>query len=200
MTPPGSRVLAGGRAQAAAGDGAEGIDGLDAGPLWMRILPPVAMFAIALWRITGPSYWRDEAATMTAVARPFPQLLRMMGHVDAVHGVYYMIIWVVARLGGDGELVTRLPSAVAMACAAAAVAALGRRLVSPRAGLAAGLLFAALPQISLYGQEAGRPRHQHQEGERDRGENAAPRGRGALPRQRCEILSRGVSRRVRQAR
>jgi hypothetical protein len=154
MTQPGIRALAGGSTEAAAGDGAEGIDGLDAGPLWMRILPPAAMFAIALWRITGPSYWRDEAATMTAVARPFPGLLRMMGHVDAVHGVYYMIIWVVVRAGGSGELVTRLPSAVAMTCAAAAVAALGRRLVSPRAGLAAGVLFAALPQISLYAQDA----------------------------------------------
>jgi len=154
MTPPVSRALAGGGAQAAAGDGAEGAGSLDSGPLWMRILPPAAMFATALWGITGPSYWRDEAATMTAVRRPFPELLRMMGRVDAVHGVYYMIIWVVARLGGTGELVTRLPSAVAMACAAAAVAALGRRLVSPRAGLAAGLLFAVLPQISLYAQDA----------------------------------------------
>jgi mannosyltransferase len=154
VTQPGSRAIAGGRAPAAAGDAAEGIDNLDAGPLWMRILPPAAMFAIALWRITGPSYWRDEAATMTAVARPFPGLLRMMGHVDAVHGVYYMIIWVAVWAGGRGELVTRLPSAVAMAGAAAAVAALGRRLVSPRAGLAAGVLFAALPQISLYAQDA----------------------------------------------
>ena len=34
------------------------------------------------------------------------------------------------------------------------MAALGRRLVSPAAGLAAGLLFAVLPQISLYAQDA----------------------------------------------
>ncbi len=154
MTPPVSRAVVTGRAQTAAGDDAGRAAAFDAGPLWMRILPPVAMFAMGLWRITGPSYWRDEAATMTAVQRPFPELLRMMGHVDAVHGVYYMIIWVVVRLGGTGELVTRLPSALAMACAAAAVAALGRRLVSPRAGLAAGLLFAAAPQISLYAQDA----------------------------------------------
>ncbi|HTZ23809.1 MAG TPA: hypothetical protein VMC83_07435 [Streptosporangiaceae bacterium] len=79
MTQPGSRALAGGRAEAAADDGGEGIDALEAGPLWMRILPPVAMFAIALWRITGPSCWRDEAATITAVSRPFPGLLQMMG-------------------------------------------------------------------------------------------------------------------------
>jgi mannosyltransferase len=154
MTSPASRAVLGGRAGVSAGEHPDRAAAFDAGPLWMRILPPVAMFAMGLWRISGPSYWRDEAATMTAVQRPFPAILRMMGNVDAVHGVYYMIIWAVVRLGGAGELVTRLPSAVAMACAAAAVGALGRRLVSPRAGLAAGLLLAALPQISLYAQDA----------------------------------------------
>jgi mannosyltransferase len=154
MTPPAGRAVLSGSGQTTGGEQPDRAAAFDAGPLWMRILPPVAMFAMGLWRITGPSYWRDEAATMTATARSFPALLRMMGHVDAVHGVYYMIIWVVIRLGGNGELATRLPSAVAMACAAAAVAALGRRLVSPRAGLAAGLLFAAAPQISLYAQDA----------------------------------------------
>ncbi len=154
MTPPAGRAVLSGDATAAVGQGAGRPAAFDAGPAWMRVLPPVAMLGIGLWRITGPSYWRDEAATMTAVQRPFSQLLRMMGHVDAVHGVYYMLIWVMVRLGGTGELVTRLPSVVAMACAAAAVAALGRRLVSPAAGLAAGLLFAVLPQISLYAQDA----------------------------------------------
>jgi mannosyltransferase len=154
MTPPASRAVLSADASAAAGQGAGRPAAFDAGPPWMRVLPPVAMLAMGLWRITGASYWRDEAATLTATARPFPELLRMMGHVDAVHGVYYMLIWVMVGLGGTGELVTRLPSVVAMACAAAAVAALGRRLVSPAAGLAAGLLFAVIPQISLYAQDA----------------------------------------------
>ena len=60
---------------------------------------------------------------MVAVQRPFGQLLRMLGNIDAVHGAYYVMMWVVVRLGGTGELVTRLPSALAMAGAAAA----GRR-------------------------------------------------------------------------
>ncbi len=154
MTPPVGHAVLSRRARVIAGRPGDHPGPFDAGPAWARILPPVVMLAMGLWRITGPSYWRDEAATLTATARPFGELLRMMGHVDAVHGVYYMIIWVVERLGGTGELVTRLPSALAMACAAAAVAALGRRLVSPRAGLAAGLLFAFLPQISLYAQDA----------------------------------------------
>jgi mannosyltransferase len=120
----------------------------------MRLIPSAVMLGVALWGITGPSYWRDEGATLAAVQRPFPQLVRMLGHVDAVHGAYYMIMWPLVRLAGTGEIVTRLPSAVAMAVAAGLVAALGRRLVSLAAGLAAGLVFAVLPQISLYGQDA----------------------------------------------
>jgi mannosyltransferase len=124
------------------------------GPLWMRILPPVVTFAVMLLGISVPSYWRDEAATLAAVKRPFGELVRMLGNVDAVHGAYYMVMWVLVRAFGTGEFAMRVPSAVAMAVAAAFVAALGRRLVSPRAGLAAGVLFAVVPDISLYGQDA----------------------------------------------
>ena len=78
----------------------------------------------------------------------------MMGRVDVVHGGYYALIWVVTRLAGSSELATRFPSAVAMAVAAAAVTALGQRLVSARAGLAAGLVMATLPMVSWYAEDA----------------------------------------------
>ena len=123
-------------------------------PAWLQAVPPLVTFAVVLWGITGSSYWRDEAASLSAAERPLGNLVRMLGHVDAVHGAYYVIIWAVVRIGGAGELATRLPSALAMAAAAAAVTALGRRLVSPRAGLASGLVFAILPEVSWYGQEA----------------------------------------------
>ena len=123
-------------------------------PAWLQAVPPLATFAVMVWGITGSSYWRDEAASLSAAERPLGNLIRMLGHVDAVHGAYYVIIWAVVRIGGAGELATRLPSALAMAVAAAAVTALGRRLVSPRAGLASGLVFAILPEVSWYGQEA----------------------------------------------
>ncbi len=150
-TPP---VLARSVAAGAAGAGTGGEPPFDGGPRWMRLLPPLVMLGLALSGITGPSYWRDEGATLAAVQRPFAQLVRMMGHVDGVHGVYYMTIWPLVRVAGTGEFVTRLPSALAMTVAAGLVAAIGRRLVSPPAGLAAGLVFAVLPQISLYGQDA----------------------------------------------
>ena len=129
-------------------------DSCAAGPLWMRAAPPVVTLAVMLYGIQRPSYWRDEAATLAAVRRPFGALIAMLSNVDAVHGVYYMMMWAVVRLFGSGELATRLPSALAMTAASAGVAAIGWRLVSPRAGLFAGLVLAALPQVSWYGQDA----------------------------------------------
>ena len=138
----------------------------DAGPIWMRVLPPAVMLVIGLWRITGPSYWRDEAATLSAVQRPFAELVRMTGHIDAVHGTYYMLIWVLVQLGGPGELVTRLPSALAMAAAAAAVAALGLccGVAAGRAGL----------RPDIRGAAAGKPLRAGRAGVRD--DHGAGRG------------------------
>ena len=155
MTSPSTQPVAA-QAAAGAGGGQEAAGrraGFSTGTAWMLAVPGAVTLVITLWGITGASYWRDEAATMSAAQRPLGNLLRTLGNIDAVHGAYYLLIWVMVKLGGTGELVTRLPSAVAMAAAAVAVAALGGRLVSPRAGLAAGLVFAVLPPVSLYGQD-----------------------------------------------
>ncbi len=109
---------------------------------------------VTLWKIQVPSLWRDEAATQSATQRSFPDLVAMLGHVDVVHGTYYVLMWLVVRLAGHGELALRLPSALAMAAAAALITATGQRLVSGRAGLAAGLTFAALPAVSWFAQDA----------------------------------------------
>ena len=123
------------------------------GPMWARWLPPVVAFLACLWGITTPSYWRDEAATIAAIKRPLGDLIAMLGNVDAVHGAYYLMMWPIEHVLGSGALVLRLPSAVAVAVGAAAVAAIARRLISPWAGLSAGLLYVLLPVTSRYGQE-----------------------------------------------
>src|SRR5258708_19845690 len=91
----------------------------------MLALPGVVTLFLTLWGITGASYWRDEAATLSAAQRPFGNLLRTFGNIDAVHGAYYVLIWAMVKLGGTGELATRLPPAAAMAVAAAAGAPVG---------------------------------------------------------------------------
>jgi mannosyltransferase len=130
-----------------------GFSGLS-GP-WLPLLPAAVTLLAGLYRISGPSFSKDETATLAAVHRSFPQLIRLLGHVDVVHGAYYVLIWLVVRvLGGSSELIVRLPSALAMAAAAYVITLLGRRLASGWAGLAAGLTFAILPSVSSYAQDA----------------------------------------------
>lgn len=120
----------------------------------MPVLPALLTLAASLWGIGSASFWRDEAATLTATKRSLPEMIRMLGHVDAVHGTYYLVMWPLAHLFGQSEFVMRLPSAIAMAAAAFGTAVIGRRLVGWQTGLLAGLVFAALPMTSRYGQEA----------------------------------------------
>lgn len=123
-------------------------------PGWELVPPPLLTFVASLYGITAASYWRDEVATISATQRSLPQMLRMFGHVDAVHAAYYLLVWPLVHVFGTGEVVMRLPSAVAMAAAALGVTVIGRRLWSWQAGLIAGLVFAVLPLTSRFGQEA----------------------------------------------
>jgi mannosyltransferase len=144
--PPEAAVQPGAVEQAAGG--------YQRGPAWMRYSPPVVAFLFGIWGITAPSFWRDEAATIAAVSRPYPDMIRMLGNVDAVHALYYSLMWPLVHLFGPSALVLRLPSTIAAAVAAAAVAAIGRRLLGPWQGFAAGIILAVLPVTSRYAQEA----------------------------------------------
>ncbi|MDB4872683.1 MAG: hypothetical protein JWL97_3687 [Gemmatimonadales bacterium] len=117
------------------------------------VLPALVTFAIALWKIDGPSYWRDESVSVVLGHGPLGQLRDFLNNTDAVHGLYYLFLHVVT-LFGTSETVTRLPSAVGAALAAGGIAVLGRRWHSPAAGLYAGLAYALLPIVSRYAQEA----------------------------------------------
>lgn len=117
-------------------------------------VPAAVALAAGLWDLTGPPPWRDEAATASAVNRTLPQMLDLLQQVDAVHGVYYALVHVVATLFGTSDVVLRLPSVVAGMLAAGGLAALGRSLGNPRAGLYGGLLLAVMPIFSRYVQEA----------------------------------------------
>jgi mannosyltransferase len=117
------------------------------------LVPGLTAFWLGWWQISARSFSEDEAATMMASRRPLAGLGRMLPHVDAVHGVYYVLIHEMLFLGGS-EGVARLPSAVAEAVAAAVLAALGARLAGGRAGLAAGLLYAVSPSATSAAQTA----------------------------------------------
>ncbi|SEQ26582.1 mannosyltransferase [Streptomyces sp. yr375] len=110
------------------------------------------MLAVGLWGIDRGGIWRDEAVTYQVAGRTVPQIWRLLHGVDAVHGLYYLLMHVVLALH-PGEVVLRLPSVCAATVTAGLVAALGVRLAGRRVGLWAGLLYAVTPLAGHYAQE-----------------------------------------------
>lgn len=86
--------------------------------------------------------------------RSLPSLFRMLGHIDAVHGTYYLFLHFWIQLFGASELSTRLPSAIAIGIATAGTAVLARRLINTRVAVVAALVFAVLPRVTYMGAEA----------------------------------------------
>ena len=139
---------------------------------WLIVAVPAAVsLVLGGYQIGGPSLWRDEAYTKDAIARPFGQIFVLLGHQDAVHGAYYLLMHVVAAVLGTSAAALRFPSLCAMVIATGFVAATGRRAaalaLAPDAGrngrgldvpaltgLFSGLLFATAPYMTYYAQMA----------------------------------------------
>ncbi len=110
------------------------------------------MLALGLWGLDRGGMWRDEAVSFQVGRRTVPQIWHLLHDVDAVHGLYYLLLHAVLAVH-PGEVLLRLPSVCAAAGTAALVAALGTRLARPRVGLWAGLLYAVTPMAGHYAQE-----------------------------------------------
>lgn len=118
------------------------------------LVPAVLALALGCWGITRQhSLWRDEAATWQVAERSASEIWQLLGHVDVVHGLYYLFMHGVFAVTGPGLVALRLPSVLAVTAAAATTAVIGRRLAGPWAGLAAGLVLALVPNIQHYAQE-----------------------------------------------
>lgn len=115
-------------------------------------VPALVMLAVGLWGLDRGGMWRDEAVSLQVGRRTVPQIWLLLHDVDAVHGLYYLLMHAVLAVH-PGEVVLRLPSVCAAAVTAALVAALGTRLARPRVGLWAGLLYAVAPMAGHYAQE-----------------------------------------------
>jgi mannosyltransferase len=115
----------------------------------------VALFTMALSAAGSarPSLWFDETATMSAATRSVPQLWEMLHNIDAVHGLYYLLMhgWYVVFPAT--EFSSRLSSAVAAGIAAAGVVVLGKLISSRTVAVTAGLVFAILPRVTWAGME-----------------------------------------------
>ncbi|MFD8290408.1 hypothetical protein ACFV2B_19640, partial [Streptomyces lavendulae] len=97
--------------------------------------------------------WRDESTTWQVAHRPLTALAGLLARVDAVHGLYYLLMHAVFGLWDGGLWALRLPSVAGAALAAAGVAAVAHRLAGERAALLAGTAYALLPPVQAYAQE-----------------------------------------------
>lgn len=125
-----------------------------------RLLDPwaIAVFAAVLsgaWACR-PSLWYDEGATISASAsRTLPELWKLLGHIDAVHGLYYLLMHGWFTIFPPTEFWSRAPSALAIGAAAAGVTVFTRQFVPGRAtAVCAGAVFAIMPRTTWAGMEA----------------------------------------------
>jgi len=148
-----------GAASAQAGPGAAA----SPAPWWraaaVRAAPVLAaaavMTGLGLWGLARDSAMgNDEVVSRWAALLSLGQLVHLVRHVDAVHGLYYLLLhgWMAV---GTSPAAIRVPSVLAMIVAAALMVILARRLTgSGWAGLLAGLIMALTPSISYYAQTA----------------------------------------------
>jgi mannosyltransferase len=124
-----------------------------------RTLDPLIVAALAtavsLAGAGRPSFWYDEAATISAsYSRSLGQLWRMLGNVDAVHGLYYLLMHGWFQVFAPMEFASRVPSALAVGGAAAGVVVLARQFSPRTVALASGAFCAILPRTTWAGIEA----------------------------------------------
>ncbi|OBJ59712.1 hypothetical protein A9W95_11005 [Mycobacterium sp. 1423905.2] len=124
-------------------------------PVLIAVLAAVISGAWA----SRPSLWFDEGATISAAAsRTLPELWKLLGHIDAVHGCYYLLMHGWFAVFPPTEFWSRVPSCLAVGAAAAGVVVFTKQLAPPSSArmlaLCAGALFAILPRVTWAGIEA----------------------------------------------
>src|ERR1700742_3100836 len=125
-----------------------------------RLLAPLAtaLLAVVISSIAAsrPSLWFDEGATISASAsRSLPELWRLLGHIDAVHGLFYLLMHGWFAVFPPTEFWSRVPSCLAVGAAAAGVVVFAKQFTPGRGtALCAGVVFAILPRTTWAGIEA----------------------------------------------
>lgn len=118
------------------------------------VLTAVFAAAVSAAGAARPSLWFDEAATISASTRSVPALWGLLHNIDAVHGLYYLLMHGWFTVFPVTEFYSRLSSCVAVALAAGGVVALARQFASRTTAVCAGIVFAILPRVTWAGIEA----------------------------------------------
>lgn len=118
------------------------------------LVPMVAAAVVGVWKLATPGLSEDELATWGMVSVDWSHFTAVLQNVDATLAPYYLLLRGWAVLAGGTDLALRLPSVIFATGATGFLAAIGIKLGGRRVGLAAGLIFALLPTVSRYAQDA----------------------------------------------
>lgn len=110
----------------------------------------LALFLLALrfvlHRLGEQSLWLDEGTTQAYTTRhTILRLIRDLADPTQAYPLYHLLLKIVVRALGDGEIALRLPSAIAGALAVPALYLLGAELRGRMVGLAAAMLLLLAP-------------------------------------------------------
>ena len=116
--------------------------------------PAALALVLCLYELTTRSLWLDEAATVAIASQQGSALWSAIAHDGGNMLGYYAPLHVLIGWFGHGELIIRLPSALAAGACAGLVALLGLRLFDRRVGVLAGVLTAVSLPLVFWGQDA----------------------------------------------
>jgi mannosyltransferase len=119
------------------------------------LIVAVLAATVSLAGASRPSFWYDEAATISAsYSRSLSQLWQMLGNVDAVEGFYYLLMHGWFKIVPPTEFWSRAPSGLAIGGAAAGLVVLGKQFSTRTVALTSGVVCAILPRATWAGIEA----------------------------------------------
>src|SRR5919108_2762416 len=125
---------------------------------WQRFLPlwcVLLLLALLPFSMLQRDLWTDEAFTASYVAHPtLDMVLEDVRRNEETPPIYFLLVWLWARVAGQSEIALRAPSLLLGVLAAALFARCVRRWLAAPEALLAGTILAVAPLVSSYLVEA----------------------------------------------
>ncbi len=124
------------------------------GEAWVLLALILVAVAIRIITLDNQSFWTDESLTAYEAGQSFTAMLHTVTSIETSPPLYFVLIWVWAKLFGTGEVALRSVSMLAGVAIVPIVYLSARELLDRRAGLIAAALVVVNPFMIWYSQEA----------------------------------------------
>lgn len=118
---------------------------------WALVGVVILALALRLYRLDSQSFWIDEAWSISAASRNFPDFLLIRDNIPPLH---HSILKLFITILGASEISARMPSVLAGVISVALLYRMAARLFGKPTGLVAAFLLSISPFHIWYSQEA----------------------------------------------